>query len=47
MSGSHNGLLSEVAEKRGAPRAQIALAWVLQKDPITSSYHWVYESISP
>ncbi|WP_446715562.1 aldo/keto reductase [Bacillus sp. OTU530] len=36
MSGSHNGLLSEVAEKRGAPRAQIALAWVLQKDPITS-----------
>lgn len=28
--------VAEVAEKRGVPRAQIALAWVLQKDPITS-----------
>lgn len=28
--------VAEVAEKRGVPRAQIALAWVLQKDTITS-----------
>lgn len=28
--------VAEVAEKRGVPRAQIALAWVLQKEPITS-----------
>ena len=28
--------VAEVAEKRGVPRAQIALAWVFQKDPITS-----------
>ena len=29
--------LSEVAEKRGVPRAQIALAWLLQKESITSA----------
>jgi 1-deoxyxylulose-5-phosphate synthase len=28
--------VKEVAEKHGVPRAQIALAWVLQKEPITS-----------
>jgi len=28
--------VKEVAEKRGIPRAQVALAWVLQKEPITS-----------
>lgn len=28
--------VAEVAETRGVPRAQIALAWVLQKEPITS-----------
>ncbi len=28
--------LSEVAEKRGIPRAQIALAWLLQKEPVTA-----------
>lgn len=28
--------VAEVAEKRDVPRAQIALAWVLQKEPITS-----------
>lgn len=28
--------LAEVAEKRGLPRAQIALAWLLQKEPITA-----------
>ncbi|MCM3654782.1 aldo/keto reductase [Metabacillus litoralis] len=28
--------VAEVAEKRGVPRAQIALSWVLQKDTITS-----------
>ncbi|NGY84994.1 aldo/keto reductase [Bacillus megaterium] len=28
--------VAELAEKRGVPRAQIALAWVLQKEPITS-----------
>ena len=27
--------LSQVAEKRGVPRAQIALAWLLQKEPVT------------
>jgi aryl-alcohol dehydrogenase-like predicted oxidoreductase len=27
--------LAEVAEKRGVPRAQIALAWLLQKEPVT------------
>ena len=27
--------LAEVAEKRDVPRAQIALAWLLQKEPIT------------
>ncbi len=26
--------LAEVAEKRGVPRAQIALAWLLQKEPV-------------
>lgn len=28
--------LSEVAAERGVPRAQVALAWVLQKAPVTS-----------
>jgi aryl-alcohol dehydrogenase-like predicted oxidoreductase len=28
--------VAEIAEKHGVPRAQIALAWVLQKEPITS-----------
>lgn len=28
--------VAEVAAKRGVPRAQIALAWVLQKDPVTA-----------
>lgn len=28
--------VKEVAEKRSVPRAQIALAWVLQKEPITA-----------
>lgn len=28
--------VAEVAKKRGVPRAQIALAWVLQKEPITA-----------
>lgn len=28
--------VEKVAEKHGVPRAQIALAWVLQKDPVTS-----------
>ncbi len=28
--------LTEVAEKRGVPRAQIALAWMLQKKPVTA-----------
>lgn len=28
--------VTEVAENRGVPRAQIALAWVLQKEPVTS-----------
>jgi aryl-alcohol dehydrogenase-like predicted oxidoreductase len=28
--------VAELAAKRGVPRAQIALAWVLQKDPVTA-----------
>jgi 1-deoxyxylulose-5-phosphate synthase len=28
--------LAEVAEKRDAPKAQIALAWLLQKEPVTA-----------
>jgi aryl-alcohol dehydrogenase-like predicted oxidoreductase len=28
--------VAELAEKRGLPRAQIALAWVLQKEPVTA-----------
>jgi aryl-alcohol dehydrogenase-like predicted oxidoreductase len=28
--------VAEVAEKRGVPRAQIALSWVLQKEPVTA-----------
>lgn len=28
--------VAEIAEKRGVPRAQIALAWVMQKEPVTS-----------
>ena len=28
--------VAEVAAKRGVPRAQIALAWVLQKEPVTA-----------
>ncbi|WP_134704366.1 aldo/keto reductase [Ammoniphilus sp. YIM 78166] len=28
--------LAEIAEKRGVPRAQVALAWVLQKTPVTA-----------
>lgn len=28
--------VAKIAEKRGVPRAQIALAWVLQKDTVTS-----------
>ena len=28
--------VAAIAEKRGVPRAQIAIAWVLQKQPITS-----------
>jgi 1-deoxyxylulose-5-phosphate synthase len=28
--------LSEVAERRGVPRAQVALAWVLHKEPVTA-----------
>ena len=28
--------VGEVAEKRGVPRAQIALAWVLHKPPVTA-----------
>ncbi|MGZ3901800.1 MAG: aldo/keto reductase, partial [Bacteroidia bacterium] len=30
------GRVAEVAEKRGVPRAQVALAWVLQKTPVTA-----------
>jgi aryl-alcohol dehydrogenase-like predicted oxidoreductase len=28
--------LAEIAEKRGTPRAQIALAWLLQKEPVVA-----------
>jgi aryl-alcohol dehydrogenase-like predicted oxidoreductase len=28
--------VKEIAEERGLPRAQIALAWVLQKKPVTA-----------
>ena len=28
--------LAEIAEKRGVPRVQIALAWLLQKEPVTA-----------
>jgi aryl-alcohol dehydrogenase-like predicted oxidoreductase len=28
--------VAEIAEKRGVPRAQIALAWLLQKEPVTA-----------
>jgi aryl-alcohol dehydrogenase-like predicted oxidoreductase len=28
--------LAEVAEKHGVPRAQIALAWLLQKEPVVA-----------
>jgi aryl-alcohol dehydrogenase-like predicted oxidoreductase len=28
--------VAEIAAKRGIPRAQIALAWVLQKEPVTA-----------
>ncbi|WP_078544641.1 aldo/keto reductase [Litchfieldia alkalitelluris] len=28
--------VAQLAEKRGVPRAQIALSWVLQKDPVTA-----------
>jgi 1-deoxyxylulose-5-phosphate synthase len=28
--------VAEIAEERGVPRAQVALAWVLQKDPVTA-----------
>jgi aryl-alcohol dehydrogenase-like predicted oxidoreductase len=28
--------LAEVAEKRGVPRAQVALAWLLHKEPVTA-----------
>jgi aryl-alcohol dehydrogenase-like predicted oxidoreductase len=28
--------VAELAEKRGVPRAQIALAWVMQKEPVTA-----------
>ena len=28
--------LAEVAEKQGVPRAQIALAWLLHKEPVTA-----------
>ena len=27
--------LAEIAQKRGVPRAQIALAWLMQKEPVT------------
>lgn len=30
------GRVSEIATKRGVPRAQVALAWVLQKRPVTA-----------
>jgi aryl-alcohol dehydrogenase-like predicted oxidoreductase len=28
--------VAELAEKHGVPRARIALAWLLQKDPVTA-----------
>jgi aryl-alcohol dehydrogenase-like predicted oxidoreductase len=28
--------VAEIAEKRGVPRVHIALAWLLQKDPVTA-----------
>jgi aryl-alcohol dehydrogenase-like predicted oxidoreductase len=28
--------VAEIASKRGVPRAQVALAWVLQKHPVTA-----------
>ncbi len=28
--------VAEIAEKKGVSRAQIALAWVLQKEPVTA-----------
>ncbi|MNI87228.1 L-glyceraldehyde 3-phosphate reductase [compost metagenome] len=28
--------MKEIAESRGLPRAQVALAWVLQKKPVTA-----------
>jgi aryl-alcohol dehydrogenase-like predicted oxidoreductase len=28
--------VAEIAAKRGVPRAQVALAWVLQKEPVTA-----------
>jgi aryl-alcohol dehydrogenase-like predicted oxidoreductase len=28
--------VAAIAEKRGVPRAQIALAWLLQKEPVTA-----------
>jgi aryl-alcohol dehydrogenase-like predicted oxidoreductase len=28
--------VAELAEKRGVPRAHIALAWLLQKEPVTA-----------
>src|SRR6185312_699530 len=28
--------VAEIAEKRGVPRVQIALAWLLQKEPVTA-----------
>lgn len=28
--------VGEIAKRRGVPRAQVALAWVLQKDPVTA-----------
>lgn len=28
--------VADVAAKRGIPRAQVALAWVLQKEPVTA-----------
>ncbi|MNB65281.1 L-glyceraldehyde 3-phosphate reductase [compost metagenome] len=30
------GVVKEIAESRGLPRAQVALAWVLQKKPVTA-----------
>ena len=30
------GRVAEIAEKRGVPRTQIALAWLRQKEPVTA-----------